>query len=793
MEDRGNSVPRTLWNVNISRLPVSGTKRDSKHCNLSPLNTTPVSPSKMRRMGGCNVVEHICAPGKASPKLQPSSPLNNILNTKTPLSQSKQRVEVRKIHASSMIPIRPSPLALKCDNVQVASKIPAYREIPSAEKSRHSLYNYKVNLTPILPRVDSTKFKGHLCDFNSADNKNSSIEKSSKKVLLPPLGTKNTLIDKETQFGEKMGVPFTTRSDSIIANSDMGVSKAKIIASNSPLSRLNSSPTILNNRARSPIKLQTLGSIKKNIFDSDLRKESPFQRTPGSSVSRAAVSAIQSNNKRNSPSLPNKRSGRLSVYGLPMIKSPSVRQTSSGECRRIVVCARKRPLSSREQGRGEPECVSVCNRGETLNVSVTKTKLDGWTKTEEDHSFRFDKVFDENATNENVYYRIVSPLLLHAQDGYRSCIFAYGQTGSGKTFTMFDLHNGLCVQSFSDSFKSTGVSCIDISFYEIYQSQLFDLLSDRRRLNPCEGANGIVQILGLETVKVTSREEATLILKKGLEARATGKTGANSQSSRSHAILHINFPNGGAISFVDLAGSERGADRQEVDRKTKLEGSEINKSLLALKECIRAMDQDSTHLPFRQSKLTLVLKDSIVGAESRTAMIATVSPAASSSEHTLNTLRYAERFLDVAGGGTVMLSEPTNVPDATEQWNAQEAQPIVYRPIDLKRSPRYQVSEVKETKSKASNPPEEETSVDVQRMTPLIHNIGKTLSSETFNSKDISLSDERRLIDRRARVIGVLGELQRLAISCQDFDMLELLGEELISTSQTFNSLSART
>jgi kinesin family member 2/24 len=100
------------------------------------------------------------------------------------------------------------------------------------------------------------------------------------------------------------------------------------------------------------------------------------------------------------------------------------------------------------------------------------------------------------------------------------------------------------------------------------------------------------------------------------------------------------------ISFIDLAGSERGADVQHQDKKTKTDGAEINKSLLALKECIRALDQDKKHTPFRGSKLTQVLKDSFVG-NSKTTMIANISPAASSCEDTLNTIRYADRVKEL--------------------------------------------------------------------------------------------------------------------------------------------------
>lgn len=97
------------------------------------------------------------------------------------------------------------------------------------------------------------------------------------------------------------------------------------------------------------------------------------------------------------------------------------------------------------------------------------------------------------------------------------------------------------------------------------------------------------------------------------------------------------------MSFIDLAGSERGADTFDNDRQTRIEGAEINKSLLALKECIRALDGGAGHVPFRGSKLTEVLRDSFVGAQARTVMIANISPGSSSVEHTLNTLRYADR------------------------------------------------------------------------------------------------------------------------------------------------------
>jgi kinesin family member 2/24 len=113
-------------------------------------------------------------------------------------------------------------------------------------------------------------------------------------------------------------------------------------------------------------------------------------------------------------------------------------------------------------------------------------------------------------------------------------------------------------------------------------------------------------------------------------------------------IKHYGKPYG-KMSFIDLAGSERGADTMNTNKQTKMDGAEINKSLLALKECIRALDLEKKHLPFRGSKLTQVLKDSFTG-NSKTTMIANVSPANSCCEHTLNTLRYADRVKELKKG-----------------------------------------------------------------------------------------------------------------------------------------------
>ncbi|KAL9400796.1 hypothetical protein Peur_004645 [Populus x canadensis] len=169
-----------------------------------------------------------------------------------------------------------------------------------------------------------------------------------------------------------------------------------------------------------------------------------------------------------------------------------------------------------------------------------------------------------------------------------------------------------------------------LSFFEIYGGKLFDLLSERKKLCMREDGRQQVCIVGLQEFEVSDVQIVKEYIERGNAARSTGSTGANEESSRSHAILRLavkkhsevkdsrrnNDVNEsksgkvvGKISFIDLAGSERGADTTDNDRQTRIEGAEINKSLLALKECIRALDNDQIHIPFRGSKLTEVLRD----------------------------------------------------------------------------------------------------------------------------------------------------------------------------------------
>ncbi|EFA84546.1 SAM domain-containing protein [Heterostelium album PN500] len=340
---------------------------------------------------------------------------------------------------------------------------------------------------------------------------------------------------------------------------------------------------------------------------------------------------------------------------------------------RIRVCVRKRPLNKKEIARNEKDILETSGKKE-LHVHEPKVKLD-MTKYTDKHKFTFDEVFDENIDNYQVYLHTAYPLVDSIFHKGKATCFAYGQTGSGKTFTMIGNGDGLYALAARDIFHRLNTYFADqlqvyVSFFEIYGGKLFDLLHNRKKLECRENEAKNVVISGLGERYVSNAQELMNSVDEGNKIRSTGSTGVNADSSRSHAILQISLKNikttklHGKFSFIDLAGSERGSDTYDNDKQTRKEGADINKSLLALKECIRALDQASKHTPFRQSTLTQVLKDSFIG-NSRTVMIANVSPNNLSSEHTLNTLRYANRVKELGGSEsqTKKVVQTYNIPE----------------------------------------------------------------------------------------------------------------------------------
>lgn len=401
----------------------------------------------------------------------------------------------------------------------------------------------------------------------------------------------------------------------------------------------------------------------------------------------------------------NKQTGR--ARGLPennLLKSFAAdkEKANASSVAKIKVVVRKRPLNKKELAKNEEDIIETYSN--SITVHETKLKVD-LTEYIEKHEFVFDAVLNEEVSNDEVYRETVEPIVPIIFQRTKATCFAYGQTGSGKTYTMKPLPLKATrdiLRLMHHTYRSQGFQLF-VSFFEIYGGKLFDLLSDRKKLCMREDGKQQVCIVGLQEYRVADVETIKELIEKGSSSRSTGTTGANEESSRSHAILQLAIKRSadgseskpprlvGKLSFIDLAGSERGADTTDNDKQTRMEGAEINKSLLALKECIRALDNDQGHIPFRGSKLTEVLRDSFVG-NSRTVMISCISPSSGSCEHTLNTLRYADRVKSLSKGNnpkkdilssTINLKESTTAPlssalpttspyeDDTDAWPEQ--------------------------------------------------------------------------------------------------------------------------
>lgn len=331
---------------------------------------------------------------------------------------------------------------------------------------------------------------------------------------------------------------------------------------------------------------------------------------------------------------------------------------------RICVCVRKRPLNKKELAMKDLDVITIPSK-DVVMVHEPKQKVD-LTRYLENQTFRFDYAFDDSTTNEMVYRFTARPLVETIFERGMATCFAYGQTGSGKTHTMGgdfsgknqDCSKGVYALAARDVFlmlKKPNYKKLDLqvyaTFFEIYSGKVFDLLNRKAKLRVLEDGKQQVQVVGLQEKEVKCTEEVLKLIEVGNSCRTSGQTSANAHSSRSHAVFQIILRRKGKMhgkfSLIDLAGNERGADTSSADRQTRLEGAEINKSLLALKECIRALGRNKPHTPFRASKLTQVLRDSFIGENSRTCMIATISPGMTSCENTLNTLRYANRVKEL--------------------------------------------------------------------------------------------------------------------------------------------------
>ncbi|XP_063622553.1 kinesin-like protein Klp68D isoform X2 [Cydia splendana] len=333
-----------------------------------------------------------------------------------------------------------------------------------------------------------------------------------------------------------------------------------------------------------------------------------------------------------------------------MEKSASARpRTALNECVKVVV--RCRPLSNREKNEGHDEVVQVWPERGAVQVLNPKGQ---------DKLFTYDAVYDANADTQTIYDEMVRPLVASVLDGFNGCVFAYGQTGTGKTHTMEGTpeDEGIIPRAFRHIWQHIETSAsrdvthlVSCSYVELYLEDVRDLLSKDCKKLTIRGQelNGFY-IPEMTSIVCKSAAEMARALRTGNRVRASGRTDMNEHSSRSHAVFLVTVESQhkpsnrirvGKLNLVDLAGSERQRKTGAGGERLR-EAARINQALSSLGNVISALAENSPHVPYRDSKLTRILQDSL-GGNSKTIMIAAVGPAAYNYDETITTLRYAHR------------------------------------------------------------------------------------------------------------------------------------------------------
>ncbi|KAG6640944.1 hypothetical protein CIPAW_09G039400 [Carya illinoinensis] len=320
--------------------------------------------------------------------------------------------------------------------------------------------------------------------------------------------------------------------------------------------------------------------------------------------------------------------------------------------------------------------------------------------------FQFNRVFGPTATQDEVF-KDTQPLIRSVMDGYNVCIFAYGQTGSGKTHTMSGPPGG--------SMKDRGINYLALNYlfqlsnkrkdminYDIHV-QMVEIYNEQLEIRSCTSDNGFcLPDATMRTVKSTT--EVLNLMKFGEVNRAVSSTAINNRSSRSHSVLTVHVHGEdtsgnilrSCLHLVDLAGSER-VDKSEVTGDRLKEAQYINKSLSCLGDVIMALAQKNSHIPYRNSKLTLLLQDSL-GGHAKTLMFAHVSPEEDSFGETVSTLKFAQRVSTVELGVARLNRESRDVMQLKEQIESLK------KALAKKEAQSMQLNKTKEPKSPCEKP-----------------------------------------------------------------------------------------
>ena len=334
----------------------------------------------------------------------------------------------------------------------------------------------------------------------------------------------------------------------------------------------------------------------------------------------------------------------------------------------VKVIVRCRPLNEKER---EMKTRLVVETNASLQQCSIKRP---WDNSKSSKIFTFDGVYGISSSTEMIYSEIVRPIVNGVLDGYNGTVFAYGQTSCGKTFTMEGIESpsaqkGIiprCCEHILSvtrqrSFDELPKYLLRVSYLEIYNEEIRDLLVKECRYKPeiKEHPDKGIYVKGLSSITVDSYEDMQEIFESGGKHRSVGATALNSDSSRSHSIFTVDLESclrshpretemyrTGKLNLVDLAGSERQSKSGCTGERFK-ESTKINLSLSVLGNVISALvDGKCKYVPYRDSKLTRLLQDSL-GGNSKTLMVACISPGENNYEETLSTLRYAKRAKDI--------------------------------------------------------------------------------------------------------------------------------------------------
>ncbi|KAJ6425533.1 hypothetical protein OIU84_026163 [Salix udensis] len=461
----------------------------------------------------------------------------------------------------------------------------------------------------------------------------------------------------------------------------------------------------------------------------------------------------------------------------------------------VEVILRCRPLNDDEKELKLPVVISCHeDRGEVSVVQNTAYK-------QIDKTFSFDKVFGPTSQQKELFDEAISPIVNEVLEGYNCTIFAYGQTGTGKTYTMeggrvgvvesgeFPRDVGIiprAVQQIFDVLEARDEDySMKVTFLELYNEDIMDLLAPDESLNGpddksrkpialMEDGRGGVFIRGLEQEVVCTADRIYKILEKGSAKRHTADSLLNMQSSRSHTIFSITIhvkessSNGeelmkcGKLNLVDLAGSENVVRSGAKEGRVR-EAGEINKSLLTLGRVINALVEHSGHVPYRDSKLTRLLRDSL-GGNTKTCIIATVSPSIHSLEETLNTLDYAHRAKKIK-----------NRPEVNQRVAKSELIKDLYKEIERLRQEIYD-----EREKNGIYTPHDRFQIEEAERKALVEQIKNMEFDLVF--KDKELMGLQKLYDTQQTLTAELSE--KLQMTQKDFEktqntLLEIEGRNI--------------